>query len=304
MEIKNKRILVTGCTGFIGKYLAKVLSEHNEIFCLCRRAHDSIQESNITHINHDLKDKLRTEMLPRDLNHVIHLAAITIRNLDKIDMPISDYYRINTTSTLELLEYGKEIGIDSYVYASTGGVYGYSKDKLIEDRPVSPNDFHDITKYNSEMLVKYYSQYFSTTILRYFFPYGPGQTNRLIPSLINRIETGEPVMIYNNGINPKINPIYISDAVELTKRSILISGKNTVNIAGAEVVSIFELSKLIGLLTGKNVKFKYVIEKRITDIVGDITKSLSLLAYTPTKNLDKGLKRTIEWYKNSYRNNK
>ena len=297
MEIKNKRILVTGCTGFIGKYLIKVLSEHNKIFCLGRRVDNSIQESNITHINHDLKDKFRADLLPRDLNHIIHLAAITIRNLDKIDMLISDYYRVNTTSTLELLEYGKKVGIDSFIYASTGGVYGYSKDKLTEDSPVSPNDFHDITKYNSEMLVNYYSQYFSTTILRYFFPYGPGQTNRLIPSLINKIKAGEPITIYNDGRNPKINPIYISDAVELTKRSILLSGENTVNIAGTEVVSILELSKLIGLLIGKNVKFKYAVEKRITDMIGDITKSLSLLGYTPTISLEKGLKRTIGWYK-------
>ena len=191
----------------------------------------------------------------------------------------------------------KKVGIDSFIYASTGGVYGYSKDKLTEDSPVSPNDFHDITKYNSEMLVNYYSQYFSTTILRYFFPYGPGQTNRLIPSLINKIKAGEPITIYNDGRNPKINPIYISDAVELTKRSILLSGENTVNIAGTEVISILELSKLIGLLIGKNVKFKYAVEKRITDMIGDITKSLSLLGYTPTISLEKGLKRTIGWYK-------
>ena len=285
----EKKVLVTGATGFIGRHLIKELMEKYEVVGVCRKI-PGINSDNIEFVVHDFMNPLSDTDFPKDIDIILHLAAVIANDIDGSRKGI---YQVNTLSTLELLEYGKEIGIESFIYASTGGVYGYNKKRLKEDQHPSPIDFYALTKYESDLLINSYSDYFSTIILRYFFPYGPGQKNRLIPSLIQKIIAHKPITIYNEG-NPRINPIYISDAVELTKRVLSLKGNHTINIAGMTETNIIDLSKLIYELIGKKPEFNYVNDSTVSDLVGDISKMLSILRYTPKVSLENGIKKCIK----------
>ena len=266
----------------------KELSKTSKVYGTCLKI-PSIASEYIEYIPHNLVEPFNELLFPKELDAIIHLAAVTPHALPSSKQTL---YKINTVSTLELLEYGKHLGINSFVYASSGGVYGYSQNNHSENDPVSPIDFYALTKYESELLVKHFSQYFSTIILRFFFPYGPKQKNRLIPQLIDKIREDKAITMYNKG-DPTINPIYISDVVEAMKRALSLKSSNIINIAGSEKINILELSHLIGSLINNSPRFEYYEDEKIKGLVGDISKMRKLLSFQPRIPLKEGLKKTI-----------
>jgi UDP-glucose 4-epimerase len=210
------------------------------------------------------------------------------------DSKASDMFLINTSSTLNLLEYGKEVGIKKFALASSGAVYGYSEKPLSEESPINPIDFYGLSKYQSELLVNYYAQHFSTVILRLSYPYGPGQVRGIIPVIAGRIKNKEAIIIYNDG-NPKIKPTYITDVVKAIDKSLLLDEQCTLNICGDEEISIRELSLLIGEYLGTKPVFKYARNDEIKDSLMTNTNMKTTLNMIPSTSLKQGIQSYIAW---------
>ncbi len=292
-NIKNKRILITGGTGFIGAQLIQLLSKNNEMFCICRKVPEpNIESNSIFYIKHDLSDTLNSCNLLDDVDIIIHLAASLGKaaSQDKIKS-----YKVNTLSTLELLEYAKDAGVDLFLYASTGGVYGYGELPFKESDSPSPIDFYSLTKYESELLVNSYNESFTTVIIRYFFPYGPGQKGRLIPNLIENIMQGRPILINERG-GPMLNPIYITDAAQLSIDTMTLKKRDIFNIGGLENYTIAEISDQIGDILAKKPIYKCTDEIPTGNLLGDVTKIKKTFNFKFVPFL-KGLKNTIEFIK-------
>lgn len=292
-NIKNKRILITGGTGFIGAQLIQLLSKNNELFCIGKKKVGSKIERNAIYIKHDLSDPLNNCNPPDDIDIIIHLAASLGKSAseDKIKT-----YKVNTLSTLELLEYAKEASVDLFLYASTGGVYGYGKQPFKESDPPSPIDFYTLTKYESELLVNSYNESFITIILRYFFPYGPGQKGRLIPNLVESIMQGRSILINDRG-GPMINPIYITDVVQLTINTLTLKRSDIFNIGGLEKYTIAEISDLIGEYISKKIIYKRIDEMPSGSLIGDVTKIINNFNFKFVP-FSEGLTSTIEYINN------
>jgi UDP-glucose 4-epimerase len=284
------KILITGSSGFIGSHLIDNLSTNNKVlYCLYNTHSNNFKRNNIYYIQQDFNKPLDISKLPLDIDCIIHLAA----NVDK-KTGNSELFRINTVSTLNLLEYGKTIGIKKFVFASTGGVYGYHSHPLQEESAINPIDFYSLSKYESEILVNHYSQYFSTIILRFFFPYGMRQYTSIIPSLVNKIKNKEKIIVYNDK-NPKINPIYITDVIDIIYESMSLDGQHTLNVAGDNIISIKELSNLIGKHMKSKPVFEYLCDTNIIDLVGDNTKIKNIVGFTPKISLEEGIQNYISW---------
>lgn len=277
------KILVTGCTGFIGsKLIDLLLEEDHHISCLSRT--DVCPNKNrVNHLQHDLSKQLNYSVLPSSLDCIIHLAALMPGATKNSKM-----FLINTFSTLNLLEYGEKIGIKIFIFVSSGAIYGYNNKPLSEKSPINPLDFYGLSKSQSELLVNYYSNCFSTVILRLFFPYGPGQINGIVPLLTNKIMNNVQIIIYNRG-NPKINPIYIKDVPKTVSRCLLLEGQYIFNVSGDKIVSIKELAILIGKYLDLKPSFKYVNNNKITNLIGDNAKMKKYLRITPTITLEQGI---------------
>lgn len=285
-----RKILITGSSGFIGSHLIENLYMCNKLlYCLYNTHFSNLNQNNIFYIQHDLNKPLDTNKLPQDVDCIIHLAANFDKKTEK-----SELFRINTISTLNLLEYGKTIGIKKFIFASTGGVYGYRSNPLHEESAISPVDFYSLSKYESEILVNHYSQYFSTIILRFFFPYGTKQHKGIIPLLVNKIRRGENITIYNDG-NPQINPIYITDVVDIINKSMYLDGQHILNVAGDEIINIKELSNLISKYMTSKPIFEYVHDTNIIDLVGDNTKVKNIFGVTRKISLEQGIQKYISW---------
>lgn len=279
------KILVTGCTGYIGSSLVDYLvKKGHKIYCISKSNICPFRE-NVEHLKYDFLEKFPNyKDLPANLDCIIHLAATMDKSLKNFDM-----FLVNTVSVLNLLEYGKIIGIKKFIFTSSGAIHGYSKKPLRENSIANPINFYGLTKYQSELLINYYSQQFSTIILRLFFPYGKGQTKGIIPLLTNRIRKREKIIIYNNN-NPMINPIYIKVVVKSIYKSLLLEGRNVINICGNEVISIKDLSMLIGKYLGMEPLFKYEIDKKIINLIGDNSRMRNILGIDSTILIKDGIK--------------
>jgi len=286
------KILVTGGKGFIAQNLIKRIKPNNEIYCLSHTlTTSSLNNNNIKYIFHDFNKHIDNISLPQNLDVIIHLAQSKFYR--KFPDKSMDLFNVNIKSTAELLEYGRKIGIKKFIYASSGGIYGYSYEKFIESDYIVPINYYLSTKYCSELLIANYRNYFSTIVLRFFFVYGSGQRGMLIPNLVTSIKEGKPIIIYGKeGIS--INPINVKDAVAAIEASINYPDSEIFNVCGDEVISIKSLSSLIGDILNKKPIFSYEKFENPGDIVGDNSKMKTLLGIKPEINLKDGLIEMIK----------
>jgi UDP-glucose 4-epimerase len=283
-------LLITGAAGFMGCRIVSDLAPHHHLFAFYHENRPDLNAKEVTWIKQDLSEPLEEKHLPESLDGIIHLAQSRYyRNFpEKGD----DIFRVNIEGTFHLLELGRKRGIKKFIYASSGGVYGYSYEKFIETDTINPVNFYLTSKYSSELLIGNYNPYFSTVVFRFFFVYGPKQKGMLIPRLIENVRKGEPIIIYGK-TGVRINPIHVRDAIKVFPPSLESPVSGVFNIAGDEVVSIKEVSETIGRLIRKEPVF--INEKSMIpgDIIGDNSRMKSVLGVIPEISLNEGIAELV-----------
>ena len=296
MKLNEKRILVTGSSGFVGKNLVEELKRQDaEVFTLTD--HDGRRI--------DIRDQQSVKRIMneiRNIDIVYHLAAIT-------SVPFSfenprETYDVNVLGTLNILELCRLCNAEKIVFASSY-VYGQPQYMPIdEEHPLQPANPYARSKVLGEELCRAYNADFGvkSVILRPFNIYGVGQSkNFLIPSIIAQLRYGK---IELKDPEPKRDFIYISDVIEAYIKAGEFNGDFDVfNIGGGKSYSVEEIVDRIVCLYGKNVKVGYSGERRkheVMDTVADIRKAKELMDWTPTVPLDEGLQRTMKWFFEKY----
>ena len=278
--------LITGAAGFIGSRLVHVLSGQHEVFGLVRNL-PSMGLPGVHWIDQDLTRPLDYSRLPRHVDAVIHLAQS--RFYRQFPEEAQDIFGVNVHGTFQLLEYARHAGVQCFIFASSGGVYGYSYERFVETDPVSPLNFYLSSKYIAELLIGNYQQFFRTVVFRFFFVYGPGQKGMLVPTLLHKVKTGEVVVIEGNpGL--RINPIYVDDAIRVFEPALDLSKSNLFNVAGEEVVTITDLVKHVERVVGREALIQYADANPGGDLIGDTTRMKQVLGVHPKMALLQGLK--------------
>ena len=284
------KIVLTGATGFIGgRLLKRVLAEH-EVFCLTRNGDGLPRHPHVHPVQQNLAERMDPDGLPGAADAIIHLAQS--RHFRKFPDQARDIFEVNTDSTLQLLEYGRRAKIKSFLLASSGGVCGYQARPILETDPPDLLNFYLASKFAAECLVGAYGEFFATVNLRYFFVYGEGQRDMFMPSLVERVRQGNPVLIHGNS-GVAMNPIHVSDAVEATVRALEVERHEVINVAGAERTTVMELAGLIGQLTGKQPVYRYEPDKGPMAMVANIEKMKLKLGVSPKMSLKEGLERLV-----------
>lgn len=276
------RILVTGAAGFVGSHLLERLADEHELHPLVRRAPDDSREW----IVQDLTEPLNRSRLPSRIDAVIHLAQSP--RYREFPDGAEDVYAVNVHSTFELLEYARAAGAQSFVLASTGGIYGYSYEALVETAPANPLNFYLTSKHVAESLVANYQTLFRTIVLRFFFVYGPGQAGMLVPTLIEKVRKGDQISIAGRP-GQRINPIHVSDAVEVFPPALELDRSDTFNVAGDEVLSIRELVGVIEQATGEAAHVRHIDPEHEGDLIGDNSRMKERLGVRPRTTLLEGI---------------
>jgi len=283
-------ILVTGATGFVGRRLVTSLGQRGELSCVARSEDTLNAQPDINWIVQDLSQNIEPSAFPSKLDVIIHL--VQSRHFREFPEKALDVFNVNVASTMQLLDYGRNIGIKQFILASTGGVYAFKDSTIYETDCPDPPNFYGYSKYLSECLVNSYSENFSTVILRYFFVYGEGQQAMFIPNMIGSVKQGNPIMIQNER-GRRINPIYVGDAVDATVNALNLEGHEVINVAGGEIVTIKEIARLIGQMLEIEPKYTLRSERGPIDMVADISSMTLKLGITGQVPLEEGLRRTI-----------
>jgi len=188
------RLLVTGAGGFVGSRLVAELAPRHEVFAVARRPGPAID--GVVWIALDLARPLDPARLPAGVDSVVHLAQS--RRYRDFPDGAADVFAVNVASTVALLEYARHAGVRSFVFTSSGGVYGFSYERFVEEDPVNPLNFYFGSKYSAELLIGNYGTLFHTVVLRPFFVYGAGQQGMLVPNLVERVLTDTEITIEGN----------------------------------------------------------------------------------------------------------
>lgn len=278
------KAVVLGATGFIGRHLCERLAREGV-------AVTGVGRTASATLRLDLGDPSFPAALPADVDTIVHLAQSAAGFPDGA----GDLYAVNTLSVLRTLVFAVERGVPSVIVASTGNVYGVPRSPRAwrEDDACAPRDFYAVTKRHAEEIAERFSGLVRITVVRLFAPYGPGQSERLVPRLIERIARREAVTLPADGPPLRINPIYVTDVIEALMRVMSRGTRGTYNLGGPEALSIEDMACLIGRRLGIEPVFERKGEPAV-DVVGDVTKIARDLAFSPATSFDEGIARVLE----------
>jgi UDP-glucose 4-epimerase len=285
------RVLVTGATGFIGSRLVPRLAREHDVVALARPGSTTSGGDEVRWVEQDLTQPLRREALPARVDAVIHLAQS--RLYKQFPEGARDVFRINVHSTFRLLEYAREVGASRFVFASTGGVYGSSNRAVSETDRLNPLNFYLSSKYGAESLVTSYDGFLTTVVFRFFFVYGPGQTQMMVPTLLGRVLRGQEIVVEGDpGL--RMNPIYVDDATRVFEPALALEQSDLFNVAGAEAVTLTELVQLMAEVSGRDADVEHAPAAQPGDLVGDNSKMRKVLGVEPETSLRRGIAAMVE----------
>lgn len=291
------RILITGATGFIGRHLVTRLAASHEVYALVRQR-PATPHPAVHYCEQDLSQPLDRRYLPTHLDAIIHQAAL----IDTTAAAEAAPFLANVVGTWRLLEYAADVGVERFVHASTGGIYGCSQQPLRESDPPNPMDLYSLTKAQAELAVQAACGKFHKIILRYFFPYGIGTPNP-IPTYVRRAVQGEPIEILASG-GPRFNPLHITDAVELTVEALTLPHSVTVNIAGLATTTFAAIVEMAAAAVGRPPLFTYIPEEAAipyyrAHLIADTSRMTAMFTYAPTVALQQGIAELVAYYRST-----
>lgn len=308
-------ILLTGCAGFIGSNVARVLLDRGDSVVGIDELNDAYDVrlkrwrldrltamKNFRFENADISDRESMSAAIRGarFDAVINLAARAgVRQ--SVENP-HVYVRTNISGTLNLLELTRSHDIGKFVLASTSSVYGDGprpfKESATADRPLSP---YAATKRAAEQMCYSFHHLFGidVTVLRYFTVYGPaGRPDMSIFRFVRWISEGQDVQIYGDG-NQERDFTFVDDIADGTVRALRPLGFSTINLGGDSPVSIREVIGLIEKFTGKKAKTIHspAHPSDVQATWADISAAGNLLEWRPRTDISDGVRRTVEWYR-------
>jgi len=230
------------------------------------------------------------DMFPKAVDMVIHAAQS--RSYRQFPADSREMFAVNVGMTMLLLEWAARSSVKQFCLLSSGAVYEPFSEALREDIPMAPNGFLGASKLASEILAKPFSSLFALNVLRLFFPYGPGQHDRLIPELIRRVRSGKAVQLAGNVDGIRLAPTFIGNIVDVILASAASSWTGTLNVATPETLSIRQIANVIGAQLGIEPKFE-IVDAPAANIVPDLSRLASRYELKRFASFEEGLRKTI-----------
>lgn len=317
MELKNKKVLLTGADGFIGSHLAERLLEegcHVRAFVyynsfntwgwldtLPKETRDKFEI-----FSGDIRDPNGVRTAMKDIDVVFHLAAL-------IAIPFSyhspdSYIDTNVKGTLNIIQAAKDLNVSRVLVTSTSEVYGTAQFvPITELHPKQPQSPYSASKIGADCIADSFYRSFDLplTIVRPFNTYGPRQSARaVIPTIITQLLCGmEEIKL--GDITPTRDLLFVKDTVngfvEIAKCDALIG--HEVNIATQSEITVGDLTQ--EMINQINPKAKIISDEQrlrpakseVFRLFGSNEKLKKYTNWEQKHTLEQGIAETIAWFK-------
>jgi UDP-glucuronate 4-epimerase len=317
----KKTFLITGAAGFIGSHLVDhllaggaghitVVDDFNDFYDpQIKRANIGahLADPRYRLVEADIRDRaaLVKVFAGQPFDCIVHLAARAgVRpSLSEPEL----YCETNINGTLNLLELARENNIRQFVFGSSSSVYGINaKVPFSEDDPIrQPISPYAATKGAGELLCHTYSHLYGIrcVCLRFFTVYGPRQRPDLaIHKFAKLISAGQPIPVFGDG-TARRDYTYVDDIIAGIVAAIDYdkSDYEVINLGESRTI---ELRELISLLE-KELDTHAIIDRQlpqpgdVPQTFADIEKARRLLGYNPQTQIEEGVRRFIQWFRDS-----
>jgi NAD dependent epimerase/dehydratase len=317
MDLKGKRVLVTGADGFIGSHLVEALLDAgaNVRAFVYYNSFGSwgwidtlpdTKKAALDIVAGDIRDSHHVSNAMEDCEVVFHLAAL-------IAIPFSytapdSYVDTNIKGTLNVLHAARDHGVSKVLITSTSEVYGTARYIPIdESHPMQGQSPYSASKIGADRLAESFHKSFGlpVVIVRPFNTYGPRQSARaVLPTIITQILSGAKEVQLGR-LDPVRDFVFVKDTVA-AMISIAESDKTVgeeINIATGVGVSIGDAAHLVSEILGGGTTIVSDSSRgrpegsEVERLIGNGDKLFSLTGWKPAVPLREGLTETIEWYR-------
>ncbi len=316
----GKRVLITGGSGCIGSNLVRTLlkTDPERIVVL-----DDLSASFEWNLPRDSKvlfqhasildeERMKSAFSFKP-HYVFHLAA-HFANQNSVDHPETDLL-VNGLGTLKALEYSNLVGVERFVFASSGcSVYGSKAPLPLKEEYVSLHldTPYQINKLVGELYCNYFHNYYGlpVAIARYFNVYGPGEVpgmyRNVIPNFAWLAMHKEPLSITGTGEETR-DFTFVEDIVDGTLRMGAVKDAvgEAINLASETETKVIDLAKWINDLNGNASEIVFRPRRDWDQVVrrkASIDKARKILGYEPKTKIKTGLEKTYEWIVESREN--
>ena len=321
MDIRRRKVLVTGADGFIGSHLIEALLAHGcdvRAFVLYNSFGswgwlDTLKpelKSGLDVFAGDIRDPNGIRQAMAGCDVVMHLAAL-------IAIPYSyhspsTYVETNVAGTLNVVQAARDLGVSRVLVTSTSEVYGTARYVPIDkSHPLQPQSPYSASKIGADAIALSYHASFGTpvSVLRPFNTYGPRQSARaVIPTIIGQIAAGEK-HIKLGALHPTRDFTFVRDTakgfIQAAECDAIIG--QTVNIGSGFEISILNLAELIADVMGAEMVFENDPERlrpassEVERLWAGVEKAKSHFGWAPEfagrEGFRRGLEITAGWFR-------
>ncbi len=222
---------------------------------------------------------------------------------------------VNGIGILKVLEYANLIGVERFVYSSSGcGVYGLDSKMPFKEHDISINLHtpYQVTKLLGELYTNYFHNLYDLPIVnaRFFNVFGPGEVpgryRNVIPNFFYWAMTGNPLPITGDGTETR-DWTYVEDIVD----GLLAMGikeeaiGEAINLGSAKDHRVIDMANTVNELTGNEAGIKFAPRRNWdakTKLLSSIDKAQSILDYKPKMEFKDGLEKVNQWFTDNWDN--
>jgi len=318
MDLKNKRVLVTGAEGFIGSHLVERLVDEGAKVRAFIHYNSRSDWGMLEMLPADTKKKL--EVFPGDTRDpflckkatektdiVFHLASL-------IAIPYSylapaSYMQVNVLGTLNILQGCLENNVKKVVHTSTSETYGTARYVPIDEKhPLQAQSPYSASKIGADKVAESFFLAFGLPVatMRPFNTFGPRQSARaVIPTIITQALTGDTIRI--GSTSPVRDLVYVKDNVDgyvRIAREEKTAGE-VINIGRGTGVSVGQIIEMVGAILHK--KLTVITDtsrirpkkSEVWKLVCDARKARKMVGWKCSYTVEEGLAETIDWIRDN-----
>jgi UDP-glucose 4-epimerase len=317
MNIKGKKILVTGGAGFIGSHTVDALIKEGAKVVVIDNLSTGIKENlnpeyfqrkngaspRVKFYKLNIKSPKIEEIIKKEKPEIIYHFAFFVSVPESSQNPLLDTDCL--IGSVRMLKAVRELkNFKKFIFASSGFLYGNNKSlPFREDSPVHSISSYIVAKQAVESYLKFFKEVFGIpyVVLRYATVYGPRQIKGAMADYIKKLSSGKQAEFWGNGLKTR-DYVYIDDVIRANLLALNVKSNHlnpVFNVGTGKETSLNTLYQKIADLLDKKVKPIYYPDRpgELIRFILDSSKIKKELGWKPTISLDQGLVKLLKsWH--------